>query len=82
MQVAELCPDDIDYINAHGTGTKMNDAAEAHAVMPFFGARGVNPPCTSTKPITGHCLGATPALDAVLSVAALRHQIVPPTANC
>ena len=82
LQLAKLCPNDIDYINAHGTGTKLNDSAEAHAVRTFFGSRAKNVPCSSTKPITGHCLGATPALEAILSVEALRHQIIPPTANC
>lgn len=79
LQVAGLRPDQIDYINAHGTGTKLNDAAESQAVMGIFGG---SVPCTSTKPITGHCLGATPALESILCIEALRHQIIPPTANC
>ncbi len=82
LQLAGFCPNDIDYINAHGTGTKLNDSAEARAVSTLFGKNGKDVPCSSTKPITGHCLGATPALEAVLSVEALRHQVVPPTANC
>jgi len=82
LQLAKLSPNDIDYINAHGTGTKLNDSAEAQAVSTFFGSRAKNVPCSSTKPITGHCLSATPALEAILSVEALRHQIIPPTANC
>jgi 3-oxoacyl-(acyl-carrier-protein) synthase len=72
----------IDYINAHGTGTKLNDSAEAQAVRTLFGNQAANVTCSSTKPITGHCLGATPALEAVVSVEALRHQTIPPTANC
>lgn len=82
LQLAELCPNNIDYINAHGTGTRLNDSAEAHAVKVLLGDRTKSVQCSSTKPVTGHCLGATPALEAVLSVEALRHQIVPPTANC
>ncbi len=82
LQLAELCPDEIDYINAHGTGTKQNDSAEAQAIKTLFGPHAKNVPCSSTKPITGHCLGATPALEAVLSIKALHHQIIPPTANC
>ncbi|MSR65268.1 MAG: beta-ketoacyl-[acyl-carrier-protein] synthase family protein [Verrucomicrobiae bacterium] len=82
LQLAELCPHEIDYVNAHGTGTRMNDAAEAQAVKTLFGPHVKNMPCSSTKPITGHCLGATPALEAVLSIEALRHQMIPPTANC
>lgn len=82
LQLAELCPDDIDYINAHGTGTRQNDSAEAQAIKTLFVTDTKNVPCSSTKPITGHCLGATPALEAVLSIKALHHQKIPPTANC
>jgi len=83
LQMAEFCPGDIDYINAHGTGTRLNDSAEANAVRFLLGARAENEvACTSTKPVTGHCLGATPALEAIVSVQAMRHQIIPPTANC
>jgi len=81
VELAGLRPDDIDYINAHGTGTKMNDAAEAEAVRQFLGARATTVPCSSTKPVTGHCLGATSALEAIISIAAMQHQIAPPTAN-
>lgn len=79
LQVAELRADRIDYINAHGTGTRLNDCAESQAVMGTFGGA---VPCTSTKPITGHCLGATPALEGVLCIETLRRQLIPPTANC
>ena len=82
LQVAGVGPEKIDYINAHGTGTKLNDMAEANAVRTLCGDRTMTVPCSSTKPITGHCLGATPALEAILSVEALRHQMIPPTANC
>ena len=79
LQVAGLRPEEIDYVNAHGTGTRLNDEAESRAVHGIFGE---TVPCTSTKPITGHCLGATPALEAVLCVETFRHQVIPPTANC
>jgi len=82
LQLAGLDPDQIDYVNAHGAGTKMNDTAEAQAILKLFGPRAATVPCTSTKPITGHCLGATPALEAVLCIEALRRQRIPPTANC
>ena len=82
LQLAKLCPNDIDHINAHGTGTRLNDSAEAQAVKALFGNGSKDIPCSSTKPITGHCLGATPALEAILSIEALRHQMIPPTANC
>jgi 3-oxoacyl-(acyl-carrier-protein) synthase len=83
LQMADLCPDDIDYINAHGTGTRLNDVAESNAVAALFSKKpDRNVPCTSTKPVTGHCLGATPALEALVSIGALLHQMIPPTANC
>lgn len=82
LDLAGLAPGDIDYINAHGTGTVMNDQAEALAVRGVFGERTAELPCSSTKPVTGHCLGATPALEAVISVEALRQKRVPPTAGC
>ncbi len=82
LQLAGLSADRVDYINAHGTGTKLNDAAEARSVETLCGGNGKSVPCSSTKPITGHCLGATPALEACVCIEALRHQIIPPTANC
>jgi 3-oxoacyl-(acyl-carrier-protein) synthase len=80
LRLAEFDAKEIGYVNAHGTGTKMNDAAEANAMKTLFGSRAV--PCSSTKPVTGHCLGATPALEAIISIEALRRQMIPPTANC
>jgi 3-oxoacyl-[acyl-carrier-protein] synthase II len=72
-------PEQIGYVNAHGTGTRLNDAQEAKALRHIF-PRGV--PCSSTKPVTGHCMGASAALETVISIAALQHQQLPPTANC
>ena len=80
MEVAELAPVDIGYVNAHGTGTQMNDAVEAVALNRFFGSGRV-PPTSSTKPVTGHCLGATPALEAIIAIQAMRNGCLPPTAN-
>lgn len=80
LQLAGLSPEQIGYVNAHGSGTVMNDAAEAQAMNRLFGGRSV--PCSSTKPVTGHCLGATPAMEAVLCIEALRKQMLPPSANC
>jgi 3-oxoacyl-[acyl-carrier-protein] synthase II len=82
MQLAGLNPADIGGINAHGSATVLNDAAEARAVVEVFGEFAATVPCSSTKPVTGHCLGATPALEAVIAIQALAHQMVPPTANC
>ena len=70
----------IGYVNAHGTATRLNDPVEARALNAFFGPGRV-PPVSSTKPITGHCLGATPALEAVIAIEALRNGCLPPTAN-
>ena len=71
-------PEDIDYINLHGTGTPSNDAAEARAVASLFGTR---VPVSSTKGATGHTLGAAGALEAVISALALRHALAPAGIN-
>ena len=82
LEVAGLETGAIDAVNTHGTGTQLNDLAEARALRALLGHRASEVLCTSTKPVTGHCLGATPALEAILCIESLRHQIVPPTANC
>jgi 3-oxoacyl-(acyl-carrier-protein) synthase len=81
-EVAGLDAGRIDYINAHGTGTVMNDRGEAEAVRQFLGERATKVPCSSTKPVTGHCLGATPALEAVICIGTLKRHSLPPTAAC
>jgi len=68
----------ISYINAHGTGTPLNDRAETAALREVFGP-GI-PPVSSTKPVTGHCLGATPVLEAIIALAALQDGWLPPQA--
>jgi 3-oxoacyl-[acyl-carrier-protein] synthase II len=78
LNVAGKGPGEIDYVNAHGTGTPLNDRAESIAIGTLLGD---HVPCSSTKPVTGHCLGASAALEAVVSVLALREQVAPPTAN-
>ena len=77
---AGLAPGDIGYLNAHGTGTPANDRSEAAAIRTVFGSHGV--PVSSTKGVTGHTLGAAGIIEAVITVEALRHQMLPPTANC
>jgi 3-oxoacyl-[acyl-carrier-protein] synthase II len=74
-------PDDVDHINAHGTATQANDAAEAAGIVELFGARGTSLPVSSTKSVIGHSLGASGAIEAVVCVEALRQQFVPPTRN-
>jgi 3-oxoacyl-[acyl-carrier-protein] synthase II len=76
---AGLRPEDIRHINAHGTSTPLNDAAEAEAISKVFGLPG--PVVTSTKGVTGHALGAAGALEAAAVVLSLVHRLVPPTAN-
>lgn len=74
---AGLRAGDIGHINAHGTSTPLNDAAEAHAIAKVFGESG--PPVTSTKGVTGHALGAAGALEAVAAVMAIQERLIPPT---
>jgi 3-oxoacyl-[acyl-carrier-protein] synthase I len=78
LRAAHLAPDDIDYINFHGTGTPSNDAAEARAVAAVLGAR---VPGSSTKGATGHTLGAAGGLEAVVCALALRHGLMPAGVN-
>jgi 3-oxoacyl-(acyl-carrier-protein) synthase len=80
LDLAQLSPGEIGYVHAHGSGTVLNDLAEASALNKLFGAHAV--PCSSTKPVTGHCLGATPALGAILCIEALRRRQLPPAVNC
>jgi nodulation protein E len=78
---AGLNPGDIDYVNAHGTGTQANDVAEAKALSLALGEHGRRVPVSSTKSVHGHALGAAGALEAFATVMALRHGVIPPTAN-
>lgn len=76
---AGLDPEEITHVNAHGSGTPLNDLAEAQAISAVFGPGAV--PVTSTKGITGHAIGAAGAIEAVAAVLALNERAVPPTAN-
>ena len=76
---AGLRPEDIDYVNAHGTATIANDRVEAKATELLFGRRGV--PISSTKAITGHTLGAAGAVEAIISCESIKCSLVPPQAN-
>ncbi|MSP60503.1 MAG: beta-ketoacyl-[acyl-carrier-protein] synthase family protein [Myxococcales bacterium] len=78
---AHLSPDDVGYINAHGTATAHNDAAESAAVKQVFGVRAARIPISSTKSMIGHTLGAAGAVEAVTSLLAIHGRYLPPTAN-
>ena len=70
LYMAGMQPTDVDYINMHGTGTDANDTMELNALTAVFGT--TCPPCSSTKPFTGHCLGAAGAVEAAVCVALLQ----------
>jgi 3-oxoacyl-(acyl-carrier-protein) synthase len=78
LETAGLAPDDIDHVNAHGTGTENNDYTEVHGMQQIFGEI---PPYTSTKSYTGHTLAAAGAIEAVFSLFSIKHQEVYPTLN-
>lgn len=80
LEDAGITPAEVGHINAHGTSTDKNDAAEAAAIAKVFGTDG-GPLVTSTKGVTGHALGAAGALEAVAVLMAMRHRLVPPTAG-
>jgi len=81
IQDAGLQPTDIDYINAHGTSTRYNDAKETLAIKRLLGEHAYRVPVSSTKSVTGHLLGAAGAVEAAICVLALQHQTIPPTIN-
>jgi 3-oxoacyl-[acyl-carrier-protein] synthase II len=78
---AGLKPEDIDYVNAHGTSTPANDSNETSAIKTALGDRAKQIPVSSTKSMTGHLLGGSGGIEAVAAVLALRHGVIPPTIN-
>ena len=81
LEDAGMTPDEIDYINVHGTSTPVGDISEAKAILEVFGEHAYNLNISSTKSMTGHLLGGAGAIEAMFTILAIRDQIVPPTIN-
>ncbi|MFQ5707500.1 MAG: beta-ketoacyl-ACP synthase II [bacterium] len=81
LRNADIQPEQVDYINAHGTSTPLNDVTETNAVKEIFGDYAYAVPMSSTKSMTGHLLGAAGAIEAIYCLKAMENQIIPPTIN-
>ena len=81
MREARISPNDVSYINAHGTGTQLNDISETLAIKLALGEHAYSIPISSTKSMTGHILGATAAAEAIFAIKAIEDNFVPPTIN-
>lgn len=81
LKVAGIGIEDVDYINAHGTSTQINDSVETKVIKSVFGEHAYKLKISSTKSMTGHCIGAAGAIEAIVCVMALRDQFYPPTIN-
>lgn len=81
LEDAEMQPEDIDYINVHGTSTPVGDVSEVKAIQEVFGKHAYELNISSTKSMTGHLLGAAGALEGLITVLSVRHDVVPPTIN-
>lgn len=81
LEDAGMKPEDVDYINVHGTSTPLGDVAETKAILSVFGDHAYNLNISSTKSMTGHLLGAAGAVEAIASILALQNNLIPPTIN-
>jgi len=81
LEDADMKPEDIHYINTHGTSTPLGDIAEVKAIVGVFGEHAYNVNISSSKSMTGHCLGAAGVIEAIACIKAVMHDIVPPTIN-
>ncbi len=81
MRMAQVNPEDVGYINAHATSTVVGDVAECDAIRAVFGAATEAPPVSATKSMTGHMLGAAGGAEAIFTILAMTHSLLPPTIN-
>jgi 3-oxoacyl-[acyl-carrier-protein] synthase II len=81
LEDAYMQPEEIDYINTHGTSTPIGDGAETKAITAVFGEHAYKLNISATKSMTGHCLGAAGAIEAIASIMAVVHDVIPPTIN-
>ncbi len=81
LEDAELAPEDVDYINVHGTSTELGDIAEIKAIQEVFGEHSYKMNISSTKSMTGHLLGAAGAIEGIAGILAINHNFIPPTIN-
>ena len=81
MKKAEILPTDIDYINAHGTSTQLNDAMETRAIKTVFGDHAYKVPISSTKSMLGHLIGCAGATETQICILTILNGIIPPTIN-
>ena len=81
LKKAGVSPNEVDYVNAHGSATVLNDKTETHAIKSMFGESAYHIPISASKSMTGHLLGAAGAIEAIICILAINHGIIPPTLN-